>query len=163
QPLDELPDEVRDVLEGRSPFAVVHADALDFLRRLPADCGNYLLTSPPYEDRRDYGMGFKLQGEEFVGWMVEVVRAALVPGVGVVSVNLPPGITRDHCNSGCHHRIASELLTGSPPVAMKRDIIYQRYGRPGSGAKDWLRSDWEPVLNFTRGGPLPWSDQTACG
>jgi hypothetical protein len=162
-PLADLPDEVRDVLEGRASFAVVHADLLSLFRVLPAGSCNYLLTSVPYEDRRDYGMRFNLKDEAFVAWVVEIVRAALIPVIGMVSINLLPGITRDHRNNGCHYLIAADLLRTSPPVAMRRDIPHVRYGRPGSGGGDWFRNDWEPVLNFTRGGPLPWSDQTACG
>lgn len=47
--------------------------------------------------------------------------------------------------------------------AVKKPVIYKRYGIPGTGGKTWLRNDYEPVICFTKNGKLSWSDNTACG
>ena len=44
-----------------------------------------------------------------------------------------------------------------------RPCVFHRVGIPGSGGKDWFRSDWEYVMCFKRPGALPWADNTACG
>lgn len=43
-----LPDEVRDVLEGRRRWALVRGDALALLLLLPDGCVDALITDPPY-------------------------------------------------------------------------------------------------------------------
>jgi hypothetical protein len=46
---------------------------------------------------------------------------------------------------------------------LRHPAIFYRVGIPGSGGPDWLRSDYEPIVCASRGGPLPWSDNTAMG
>jgi hypothetical protein len=138
----------------------VQADVLDFLNSLPADSIDLLLTSPPYEAQRGYNIDFDLRGQEWVDWMAAVVKAALRACKGLVAVNCE-GATRDYSYSATPWLLLADLVRSG--VTARKPIFYRRVGVPGSGGKDWLRADIEPILCFTRGGKLPWADPTACG
>jgi hypothetical protein len=151
---------VDDVLAGRASWAVVQADRLDFLNSLPADSVDLLVTSPPYESQRSYGINFAIAGELWVTWMFATVQAALRVTKGLVAV-VCEGQTRDFRYSGVPYLLLADLIRSG--VTTRKPLFYRRVGIPGSGSVDWLRADAEPVLCFTRGGRLPWADPTACG
>jgi hypothetical protein len=46
---------------------------------------------------------------------------------------------------------------------LRKPPIYYRRGIPGSGNKDWLKNNYELIVCTTRGGELPWSNNTAMG
>jgi hypothetical protein len=48
-------------------------------------------------------------------------------------------------------------------IIIRKPAIYHRVGIPGSGGPDWLRNDYEHIVCASRGGPLPWSDNTSMG
>jgi hypothetical protein len=48
-------------------------------------------------------------------------------------------------------------------VLLRKPLIFNRVGIPGSGGPDWMRNDWEWIICATNGGKLPWSRNTACG
>jgi hypothetical protein len=45
---------------------------------------------------------------------------------------------------------------------VRKPVIYQRHGIPGTGGPDWFRNVYEYVV-CTSKGKLPWSDNRACG
>jgi hypothetical protein len=153
-------DTVAAVLAGTSPWSVVQADRLDFLNSLPADSVDLFVTSPPYEGQRTYGIDFDLKGEAWVRWMFDTVRAALRVCKGLVAV-VCEGETRNFRYSAVPYLLMADLVRAG--VVVRKPLIYRRVGIPGSGSVDWLRADFEPILCCTRGGRLPWSDNTACG
>lgn len=73
---------------------VVCADALDWLRTLPDESVNCIITSPPYYGLRDYGadgqLGLEDTPEAYVARLVEVFREArrVLRADGVVFLNL---------------------------------------------------------------------------
>ena len=150
-----------DVITGSARWSVECTDCLDFLRALPDDSVDMLFTSPPYELARTYGIGERMVGgQEWVDWMVEVVRAAAPKVKGLIAVNCE-GQTRDYSYSGVPFLLFADLKRAG--FNMRKPPIFHRVGIPGSGGPDWLRNDYEPVLCVTRRGRLPWSDNTACG
>jgi hypothetical protein len=159
-PLADCPPEVQAVLGGSSSWAAVHADRLDFLRALPADSVDLVLGSPPYGGQRSYNMGFDLRGQAWVDWVAETYREALRVCTGLVAFVLQ-GETKDYAWSGTPALLMADLLRAG--VTLRNPPIYHRVGIPGSGGPDWLRNDYEFVVCATRGGPLPWSDNTAMG
>lgn len=56
----------RDVLDGRSDYAIVRGDALARLRAMPDECVQVCVTSPPYYGLRDYGLPPSVWGGRLV-------------------------------------------------------------------------------------------------
>jgi hypothetical protein len=144
---------------------VERADALEWLASLPADSADLLLTSPPYSSARLYlengeDLGIARDTEEWVKWMVEVCHAARRACKGLCAF-VVEGRTRDYRYNCGPFLLAADLHRAD--FHLRKPPVYRRVGIPGSGGPDWLRNDYEPVVCFTRGGKLPWSDNTAMG
>jgi hypothetical protein len=139
--------------------SVVHADCLDFLRGFPDDSAGETIFSPPYGDaRRELGFVVRT-GQDWVDWMVGVFREAL--RVSPLVVCVADGQTKWFSYEPLPFVLMTELYRAG--VCLRKPLVYRRVGIPGSGGPDWLRNDWEPVVVATRGGELPWHDNTACG
>lgn len=150
---------MQDILNGNR-WRCDCSDALAFLRSLPDDSIDLLFTSPPYEAARTYGIDFKLRGQAWVDWMVEIVTAAAPKVKGLIAVNCE-GQTRQYSYSGTPFLLFADLKRAG--FNMRKPCVYERDGIPGSGGPDWLKNRWEPIVCVTRKGRLPWSDNTACG
>ena len=116
--------------------------------------------SPPYEDARTYGIDFNLKGQEWVDWMVEVYRACLLRSKGLVAF-VVQGRTRKFKWSCTPALLIADLHRAGFNV--RNPAIFQKFGIPGSGGPDWLRSDYEWIVCVSQPGRLVWSDNTACG
>lgn len=139
-------------------------DALPWLRTLPAGSVHLWVTSPPYEDARQYSGERFPSGEAWVRWyrpyLVEMCRAGLLAAVNVA------GCVRDHRYSGVPEMLVADairldgLAVGPAPYAWVKNA-----GIFGSGGKRYHRRDWEPVYLFARPENLPpvWTDNTAFG
>lgn len=144
-----------------SPCVVVCGDAIEMAAQLPDDSVDLLVTSPPYEKCRTYGLADEMpSGEEWVAWMVKVIAAWAPKVKGLMAINCE-GQTRGFRYSCVPFLLTADLhRTG---FNLRKPVAFRRVGIPGSGGPDWLRNDWEPVICITRPGKLPWSDNTACG
>lgn len=152
---------VADVLAGNARWAVAQGDCVEWLRSLPDDSVDLLVTSPPYEKARTYGLGKDMPaGQAWVDWMVEVVRAAAPKVKGLIAINCE-GQTRGYRYSCVPFLLVADLHRAG--FNMRKPCVYERDGIPGSGGPDWLKNRWEPIICITRPGKLPWSDNTACG
>lgn len=154
-----------DVLTGTRRWAVEQSDVLTFLRGLPADSVDLVFCSPPYSNCRLYleegqDLGVARDTEEWVAWMVEVVEACLRVCKGLCAFVVDDQTSNYRYGCGPQLLMADLCRKG---VCVRKPPIYRRVGIPGSGGPDWLRSDYESVVCVARGGPLPWSDNTACG
>ena len=157
--------EIADVLSGKSRWAVVQGDCVEVMRSLPEDCANLVFGSPPYTKARLYledgiDMGIARDAEEWSAWMLTVYQAAMwiCPGLTAMVVE---GQTNDFRYDCAPDLLRADLCRAG--VCLRKPPIYHRVGIPGSGGPDWLRNDYEPIVCATRGGKLPWSDNTACG
>ncbi len=64
------------VLDGSSRWSVAHGESLDFLRDLPSDCCDALITDPPYSSGGQFrGDRAQKTGDKYVGGDVGIVRA----------------------------------------------------------------------------------------
>ena len=54
------------------------------MRNMEEDSVDLVFGSPPYEDARTYGIDFKLKGQDWVDWMVEVYRQDPVAPFGPI-------------------------------------------------------------------------------
>jgi hypothetical protein len=141
------------------------ADCLDFLKAQSADSIDLVFGSPPYERARLYleegrNLGVARDTGTWVAWMVDVYRAALRCCKGLVAF-VVEGQTSDYSWSGAPALLMAELHRAG--ITLRKPPVYRRVGIPGSGGPDWLRNDYELIVCATRGGRLPWSDNTAMG
>src|SRR5262249_47316626 len=140
-------------------------DCLDWLAQQPPDSIDLVFGSPPYEQARLYlengeDKGIARGTEEWVAWMVKVYQAALRCCKGLVAF-VVDGQTKNYCWTASPALLMADLNRAG--IHLRKPVIYQRVGIPGSGGPDWLRNDYEFVVCATNGGELPWSDNTAMG
>ena len=156
---------VQEVLAGEKLWEVEHANCLDFMAGLPPDSIDLIFGSPPYVTSRLYleggeDLGIARGPDEWVAWMLEVCRAARRVCKGLVAF-VVEGRTESYRYDCTPFLLMADLHREG--FHLRKPAVYRRVGIPGSGGLDWLRNDWEPIVAFTRGGRLPWSDNTACG
>jgi hypothetical protein len=146
-------------------WRVEQADCLDWFAAQPADSLDLVFGSPPYEDARSYledgeDPGVARTTEDWVAWMVQVYQAALRCCTGLVAF-VVAGRTKNYAWTASPALLMAALVKEG--VTLRCPAFYKRVGIPGSGGPDWLRNDCEFIVCATRGGPLPWSDNTAMG
>lgn len=132
-------------------------------RKLPYPDNHFDLVfcSPPYEAQRAYGeLEFNLSGEDWVAWAVECYTECLRVCKGLVAW-VVEGYTDDFAYSSSPFLLHADLHRRG--VKMRKVVVYQRNGIPGTGGPEWLRNDWEPIICGTKKGRLPWADNTAMG
>lgn len=126
-----------------------------------------VLGSPPYCDARTYDDGTLPDGHvvsrdcvEWVNWMLDVTTEALRVCRGPV-VWVAAGVTRERDYwPACEGLMWEWFRRGG---SMYRPCYWYRVGVPGSGGDQWFRADVEHCMGFKRPGPLPWTDNVACG
>jgi site-specific DNA-methyltransferase (adenine-specific)/site-specific DNA-methyltransferase (cytosine-N4-specific) len=127
----------------------------------PDDHFDLVFCSPPYESQRSYGeLEFNLSGEEWVAWATDCYMECLRVCKGLVAW-VVEGYTDDFAYSSTPFLLHADLHRRG--VKMRKVVVYQRNGIPGTGGPDWLRNDWEPIICATKRGRLPWADNTAMG
>lgn len=132
---------------------------------LPDKSVDLVFGSPPYADARTYGIDAQRSCHEWIEWMLGVTSECLRVSRGAV-VWVVGGTTRDRsyqpAAEGLKYRWFCE--SGITGCDMYRPCFWYAPCRiPGSGGDQWFRADVEYVLCFKRKGPLPWTDNTACG
>lgn len=127
----------------------------------PDDHFDLVFCSPPYEAQRAYGeLDFNLFGEEWVQWAVDCYMECVRVSRGLVAW-VVEGYTDDFAYSSTPFLLHADLHRRG--VKMRKVVVYQRNGIPGTGGPEWLRNDWEPIICGTKNGRLPWADNTAMG
>jgi DNA modification methylase len=135
-------------------------DCLEVMRGMQPASVDLVFGSPPYENARTYGIDFDLKGQEWVDWMVEVVKESLRVCRGLVAY-VVEGRTQKFRWSATPTLLMADLHRAG--IHLRKPPIYRRVGIPGSGGPDWLRNDYEFIVCATNGGKLSWSDNTAMG
>lgn len=117
--------------------------------------------SPPYCDARTYGINAQRGAGAWIDWMQGVTREACRVSRGLV-LWVVGGVTRDHCYwPACEGLLYRWWEQGGQ---CWRPAYWHRWGIPGSGGKQWLRSNIEYVMAFKGSeGPIPWADNLANG
>lgn len=138
---------------------LIHGDCLEILRSMPTDSVDLVVTSPPYEDCRSYGIEFKLRGQDWVDWAFERFVECHRVSRGLVAW-VVEGKTRNFSYSGTPQLLSADLLRAG--IRLRKPPIYYRVGISGSGGPDWWRNDYETVICASKG-KLPWSHNTAMG
>lgn len=152
-----------DVLSWKALWSIEKADAIQFLRSLPDDSCDCLVSSPPYLKARTYGrLDVQRNCFEWIDWMLEVCAAAQHAVKGPMFW-VVAGQTESRNYQPGPEGLAYLWWRKNGDSQLYRPCIYSRVGIPGSGGEDYLRADWEYVLCMKRPGKLPFFDLTACG
>jgi hypothetical protein len=151
--------------DGSDLWRIDKSDCLSWFAAQEPDSIDLVFGSPPYEQARLYledgeDKGIARDADAWVAWMVEVTRAALRCCKGLVAF-VVGGQTRQYRWSASPARLMTALDDAG--VHLRNPPIFHRVGIPGSGGPDWWRNDYEFIVCATRGGQLPWSDNTATG
>lgn len=140
---------------------IIHGDCLEVMQGMADKSVDLVMTSPPYEVARLYGeVGFSMKDEAWVDWMMARCRQMSRVCCGLCVV-VCEGQTRNFRYSSAPLLLMADLHRAG--FHMRKPPVFHRVGIPGSGGPDWLRNDYEFCICFTRGGKLPWSDNTAMG
>jgi DNA modification methylase len=140
----EMPDTANQ-LHGTVPRnTILHADALDALARLPDDCVDLTVFSPPYDGIRDYGKNWRLDYEALGSELFRTTTEG-----GVCTVVIGDG-TKNFAKSLTTFRWAVNWVD---QVGWKlfECCIYQRHGNPGAWWSKRFRVDHEFILIFFKG------------
>jgi hypothetical protein len=144
-------------------YLLLQADAMRI--SLPDRSVDLVFGSPPYVDARLYlengrDLGIARGVEAWVAWMLRVTAEALRVSRGAV-VWVAAGKTK-HRNywPACEGLMWEWFKAGGHAY---RPCYWHRVGIAGSGGDQWFRADVEYAMCFKRPGPLPWTDNTACG
>ena len=133
------------------------ADAIS----LPDKSVDLVFTSPPYADARTYGIGAQRGCQEWINWMLGVVKECVRVCNGLVLINCA-GVTRKWCYWPAPEGLLYEWWKQGGRCW--RPAYWRRVGIPGSGGKQWLRADVEYVLAFTAAETsIPWANNVANG
>lgn len=143
------------------PYDIIQGDCLEVLAGMPCNSVDLVFGSPPYEDARKYGeLDFRETGQDWVDWAIPRFRECLRVCKGLVAWVIA-GRTAGFKWSATPALFMADLHRLG--VNLRNPPIFHRVGIPGSGGPDWLRSDYEWIVCATKGGRLPWSDNTAMG
>lgn len=128
------------------------------------DSVDLTITSPPYNDRRTYGIDFKLSGQGWVDWCVPRIVEMCRVTAGIVFFNAA-GPVRDFQYQPVVEWLVADLTRKNGIVCGPAPYVFHRVGIPGSGGPHYHRRDWEPIYCFAKPQSLPprWSDNTATG
>ena len=109
-------------------------------------------------------MGFALQGQGWVDWMIPRVVEMCRATAGLVCINMA-GQRIDHKYQPVVEWLVADLTRHHGVVCGPAPYVYYRFGIPGSGGSHYHRRDWEPCYVFCRPEvlPLAWSCNTAEG
>ena len=144
----------------RQRVELLTGDCLSVMAGMAPASVDLVFGSPPYEDARTYGIGVRMKGQDWVDWMVEVVKASLRVSRGPVGF-VVEGRTRKFRYSATPILLMADLHRAG--VCLRKPPVFYRVGIAGSGGPDWLRNDFEFVVCCTNGGRLPWSENTVMG
>lgn len=137
---------------------VIHGDALETLRRLPAHSVHLAITSPPYNVGISYrGYADDRGHAEYLAWLATVWREldrVLVDG-GRFALNVAPTSIKDF--RPIHHDLSRDLREMG--FIMRTEIIWYKqtmgrrtaWGSWRSPANPHVIPSWEYVLVFSKG------------
>ncbi len=134
------------------------ADSLEFLKKLPDDCVDIIITSPPY----NFGLDYENDSDDAADWekyfaqlkeIWEQCARVLIPG-GRLIVNVQP-LFSDYIPT--HHVISNQLLELG--LLWKGEILWEKnnynckytaWGSWKSPSMPYLKYTWEFVEVFTK-------------
>lgn len=146
-PLRRVPSKKTDSPDRRYP-------------QLGESAADLVITSPPYEDAREYGdLQFKLKGDEWLKWALARFLACLEVCSGPVCWVID-GRTRKGNYSFAPERLALALSQLSERrdlgLTVPKPLTWKKHGVPGKS--NWFRGVTETIVCAARSWPLPKAD-----
>lgn len=136
---------------------IICGDCLDIVPKL--DKVDLVFGSPPYENAREYELGFSLKGDAWVDWAARRFYVCWEKCTGLTAW-VVEGTTSKFRWSATPVLMQARLHDAG--VKLRKPPIFGRYGISGSGGPDYLRNDYETIVTASHG-RLPWSNNTAMG
>jgi len=134
-------------------------DCLEYLKSLETDSVDLVLCSPPYENARQYSIGFNLRGQEYVDWCIARYIECVRVSRGLVAWVIEGRTSKFQWTATPALLMADLHRKG---IRLRKPPVFHRVGIPGSGGPDWWRNDYELIVCASKG-RLPWSDPCAFG
>lgn len=141
---------------------VQHTDALSYLKTLPSECLNSIITSPPYYAQRDYGddrqIGLESTPQDYIRSLVEVFREArrTLAKDGTLWLNIGDtyvGATSQHKENGSQgktSRYSKKHMDGVPKTGRaQRNRTFYEMGLP---MKSLVGMPWRVALALQEDG-----------
>lgn len=166
-------DTPQQLLDAEAGYCLQAGNCVEMMNALPDGCVDLVVGSPPYEDQRSYGIGFKLKGQAWVDWMVEVMTAAVRVSRGLVIMVVGHGKTRHYRWSATPALLMADLHRAG--FVLRAPTLFERVGISGSGGPDYFRYDYEFCITVQNpkyarhtskakvSGQLPWANPLAFG
>lgn len=143
-------------------------DALEFLKTLPDECINAIVTSPPYFGQRDYGVdaqiGLEIHPDDYINALVDVFREGrrVLKKDGTFWLNIGDnyvGATSQHKNGGSQgktSRYSRKHMNGIPSTGRKaRNKTFYEMGLP---MKSLVGMPWRVAFGLQNDGWILRSD-----
>jgi DNA modification methylase len=142
---------------------IICGDAVKVLKKLPDECVDMVLTSPPYWNLRNYGvecqMGLEKSPQEYIeriaSAFAEVKR--VLKKTGSLYINLGDTYCNSHSGSGWLRPKQLLLLPPRIAIAMQEKgwllrnvIIWHKPNSMPSSVKDRLTNTWEYLFFFVK-------------
>ena len=140
------------VAPGYHPL-LLHGDALDVLKNLPAESIDCTMTSPPYWGQRRYsggGIGLEASHQEYIENLVAICAEVLrvTKRTGSFWLNLGDGY-QDKNLLGLPWRVAIALMDRQGWI-MRNSIVWNKVKGGLDNTKDKLRNVHEMVFHFVK-------------
>jgi len=132
---------------------LVCADSLTLLEKLPPECVDCVMTSPPYWSKRDYadgGIGLEADPMEYVAALLNVVRGIerVLKSTGSFWLNLGDSYRKKNL-LGIPWRVAHSM-TDTSRWTLRNDVIWHKVKGGPDNAKDKLRNTHEHLFHFVK-------------
>ena len=126
---------------------VIYGDCLQYMRTLPDDCVDLVVTSPPYAEQRTDTYG-GISEDEYVDWFEnigkEISRILKLSGSFVLNI-------KEHVRNGCRSTYVFETVLRLSRVLQWRDTFIWNKSNPfPTGSKKRLKDGFEYCFWFTK-------------
>lgn len=126
---------------------VICLDCFDFLRGLPDECVDVVITSPPYAEQRK-GVYDGISADDFPDWMVsvgrEIFRVLKPSGSFVLNI-------KEHVNKGARDTYVLKTVLGLADLFVWSDtFIWAKKNPFPTGSKKRLKDGFEYCYFFTK-------------
>lgn len=150
----ELNKVIYDYLNSRKTTPLfLNGDAKEVLSKLPDECVDIVITSPPYYMKREYlagGIGLEDTFHEFIENLVSICKEIyrILKPTGSFWLNLGDSYQNKNLLL-VPHRVAIKLMD-EVGFTLRNQVVWNKLKGSPDNAKDKMRTLWEPVFFFTK-------------
>lgn len=126
---------------------VINADCLSYMKTMPSDCINVIITSPPYANQRINTYG-GINSEDYVKWFIDIATEIyrILKPTGSFVLNI-----KEHTNNGRKDTYVLELILALSKIFIWNDTyIWNKTNPFPTGNKKRLKDGFEYCYLFTK-------------